>query len=57
MSPRFITHFFVRLAFLCSPTSSIKYAHVLGLRATTPTIIFPPNSCFKRPGTFLFLPI
>ena len=37
--------------------SSTKHAHVFGLKATTSTIIFPPNSSLKRPGTFLFLPI
>ena len=46
---------FCSFSFLCSLPSSIKYAHVFGLSATTSTIIFPPNSSLKRPGTFLFL--
>ena len=52
-----MTHFFVLLALLCSLPSSIKYAHVFGLSTTTSTIVFPPNSSLKAPGTFLFLAI
>ena len=53
-SSRFITHFFAPLDFLCSLSSSIKYAHV---SPTNSYIIFPPNSFLKRSITFLFLPI
>ena len=51
---RFITHFFVPLAFFCTLPSSIIYAHLFCLSATTPAKIFPPNLSLKTPGTFLF---
>ena len=50
-------HFLAPLAFLCSIPSSVEYAYVFGLIATTSIIIFPPNSSLKRPGIFLFLSI
>ena len=50
-------HFLVPLAFLCLIPSSVKYAYVFGLIATTSIIISPLNSSLKGPGTFLFLPI
>ena len=49
--------FYVSLAFLCSLSSSIKYAYVFALSPTNSFIIFPPNSSLKRPITFLFLPV
>ena len=57
ISIRFITHFFVPLAFLLSLSSSIKYAYVLALSAQNYLIIFPPNSPLNKPITSLFLPI
>ena len=50
-------YFFVPLAFLCSLSSSIKYAYAFALSAQNSIIIFPPNSSLKRPITYLFLPI
>ena len=55
ISSRFITHFFVTLAFLCLLPSSIKYAYALASSVTNSVIIFPPNSSLKILITLLFL--
>ena len=50
-------HFFVPLAFLSSLQSSVKYEEASGLKVTNSVMIFPPNSSFIKPITFLFFAV
>ena len=52
-----MTHFFVPFSFLFSSPSSVKQLHVFGHNAANSAIVFPPNSSFIYPITFLFLPL
>ena len=48
--------FFVPLAFLSLLPSSVRSEELFALSPTNSVIIFPPNSSFSNPVTFLFLP-
>ena len=51
-----MTHFFVPFAFSSSSSSSVNNYVSFSLITANSVIIFPPNSSFANPITFLYFP-